>query len=111
MIWKSEQLPVRPTFLEQWVKKQAPLEANQQDFLISQNRQVETGQVPVAAAAPDLFEIRESCQRAIEFGDRTFVLERLQALLAAGWADLVRNLITDNQWRFLIDGNQILEER
>ena len=110
LIWKSEQLPVRPTFLEQWVKKQAPLEANQQDFLISQNRQVETGQVPVAAAAPDLFEIRESCQRAIEFGDRTFVLERLQGLLASGWADLVRNLITDNQWHFLIDGNRILEE-
>ncbi len=106
LIAKSESLPIKPTFLEQWIRKQAPLEANQKDFLLSQNRPVETEHVP-PPAPPDLFEIQESCQRAIDFGDRRFALDRLQSLIVDGWFDLVESLCSANNWGFLVSGDRV----
>jgi hypothetical protein len=85
---KALQLPKPPQLIEQWIAKQATVEANQRDYLKSKGRATVENVPP----PPNRFQIESACIVAHDQGDRNFILFKLQQLWEAGWHDLIEDL-------------------
>lgn len=93
---KASRLPNPPTLKEQWIRKQAQVEANRIEFQAEQQKRNSS-----AASPPEQFQIECAVEQALRGDDRGFAIAKLENLWADGWQDTVENLIqTHPEWRF-----------
>jgi hypothetical protein len=102
---KADKLPDPPTFREQWIQKQAKIEANQQEFQAEQQKRKGS-----AVPATDIFQIEWAVTEALRQQDRMFAIAKLESLYCGNGIETVIGLINAHpDWGFAIADDGLVD--